>query len=159
MDIFSSYSAGEFLSFKPWGKNILSLYRQKLSRLLGSFLLSALSIKVTLQSSIPLCSGSLKCWWKCSWLTFGGLPELDNLRIHPYSYYKSTAIISYIASYVLFRTRATMKFLKSKICVAINTNIVLTPISVFKLICVINIVTNLAMFTFLSDTLRLFGIC
>ena len=87
-----------FLLFNLWGKNVFSLYCQKLSHLLSSFLLSALSIKVTLQSSIPLCSGSLKCWWKCSWLTFGGLTDLDIFRcgefwLNPYTYLIEQKII------------------------------------------------------------------
>ena len=61
---------------------------------------------------------------------------------------KSRAKISYIASYVLFTTRATVNFMNSKICVAIYnsfTNIVLIPTRVLKLLCLLNIATTLAM--------------
>ena len=74
---------------------------------------------------------------------------------------KSIAKICCTASYILFRTRATMKFVTSKICVAIYnsiTNIVLTPISVFKLACLVNILTNRTMFTVTSRTFRLLGV-
>ena len=71
------------------------------------------------------------------------------------------AKISFIASYVLLRIRATGKFINRKICVAIyntSTNIVIIPISVFKLTCLLNILTNLPMFSITSDTCRFFGL-
>ena len=74
---------------------------------------------------------------------------------------KSIAKISYIASYVLFKTRATVKLINSKICVAIYkffTNIVLVLISVFKLTCLLNILTNLATSSITSGTFRFFGV-
>ena len=74
---------------------------------------------------------------------------------------KSIAKSSYIASYVLFRTRGTGKFINNKICVAIHnsfTNIVLIPISVFKLTCLLKILTNLATLTVTSGTFRFSGV-
>ena len=74
---------------------------------------------------------------------------------------KSTAKISSITSYVLFRTGATMKLINIKICVAIDnplSNIVLIPINVFKLTCLLNILANLATFTITSSTFRFFGV-
>ena len=74
---------------------------------------------------------------------------------------KSIAKSSYIASYVLFRTRGTGKFINNKICVAIHnsfTNIVLIPISVFKLTCLFKILTNLATLTVTSGTFRFSGV-
>ena len=74
---------------------------------------------------------------------------------------KSIAKISYLFSYVLFRTRATVKLLYSKICVAIYNsfrNIVFIPISVFKLTCLLNILTNLVTFSITSGTFRFFGV-
>ena len=68
---------------------------------------------------------------------------------------------SYIDSYVLFRKRATVKFINSKICVTIYnsfTNIVLIPISVFKLTCLLNILANLATLSITSGTFRFFGV-
>ena len=133
---------------------------QKLSYLLSSFLLSALSIKVTLQSSIPLCPGSLKCWWQCTWLTFGGLTDLDNLR-NAHIVIESIVKISYITSCVLFRTGAAVKFINSIICVAIYNfllNIILIPISIFKFSCLLNVLTNLATFTITLNTFRFFGV-
>ena len=50
-----------------------------------------------------------------------------------------------------------MKFVTSKICVAIYnsfTNITLMTISVFKLICLLDILRNLATFTIPSGTFR-----
>ena len=73
---------------------------------------------------------------------------------------KSLVQISYITSYVLFRARATVKFINSKVCGAIYNsllNIVLIPISIFKLTSLLNILTNLATFTFTSNTFRFFG--
>ena len=73
---------------------------------------------------------------------------------------KTIAKISYIASY-MFRTRATVKFMNSKINFAIYnpfTNIVLIPISVFKLACLFIILTNLGTFTITSSTFRFFGV-
>ena len=74
---------------------------------------------------------------------------------------KLIAKISYIDSYVLFRTRATVKRINSKICVPIYnsfTNIVLIIISVFKLLCLINILANLTTFSITSGTCRFFGV-
>ena len=74
---------------------------------------------------------------------------------------KSIAKISYIAFYVLFRTRATVKFINSKICVAIYnsfTNIILIPINVFKLQCLFNILTNLPTFSITLGTFRFFSV-
>ena len=74
---------------------------------------------------------------------------------------KSKAKISYITSCVLFRTGATVKFINSKICVAVYnslSNILLIPISVFKLTCLLNILTDLATFTITSSTFRFFGV-
>ena len=58
---------------------------------------------------------------------------------------------------MLFRTLAKMKFVTSKICVAIYssfTNTTLTTISVFKLIYLLDILRNLATFTTASSTFR-----
>ena len=74
---------------------------------------------------------------------------------------KTIAKISYIASYILFRTWATVKFINSKFSIAIYnpfTNILLIPISVFKPTCLLNILTNLATFIIASSTFRFFGI-
>ena len=74
---------------------------------------------------------------------------------------KTIAKISYIASYILFGTRATLKFINSKICIAIYnpfTNIVLIPISVFKLTCLLNILPNKATFSIISGNFRFFGV-
>ena len=68
---------------------------------------------------------------------------------------KSIAKTTYIATYVLFRMTALVKFINSKICVAIYnslTNIVLIPVSVIKLTCLLNILSILAFrfFVFVS---------
>ena len=64
---------------------------------------------------------------------------------------------SFTASCMLFRTLAKMKFVTSKICVAIYnsfTNTTLITISVFKLIYLLDILRNLATFTAASVTFR-----
>ena len=64
---------------------------------------------------------------------------------------------SFTASYMLFRTLAKMKFVTSKSCVAIYnsfTNITLITISVFKLICLLDILRHLATFTIASGTFK-----
>ena len=74
---------------------------------------------------------------------------------------KSIAKISHIASYILLRTRAKVKFINSKIYVVIYnfiTNIVLTAISVFKLTCLLNILTKLATFTVTSGNFGFAGV-
>ena len=74
---------------------------------------------------------------------------------------KTIAKIGYIACYILFRTRAPVKFINSKIYIAMYnpfTNIVFIPISVLKLTCVLNILTNLEMFTITSSTFRFLGV-
>ena len=73
----------------------------------------------------------------------------------------STGKISYIALYVLFRTRAMTKFANSKICIAICksfTNIALVTISDFKLTYLLSILTNLATFSTTLGTFRFFGV-
>ena len=74
---------------------------------------------------------------------------------------KSIAKISFIDSYLLFRARTTAKLISSKICVVIYnsfTNIVLVPISVFKLTCLLNIPRNLATFFVTSGNFRCFSV-
>ena len=74
---------------------------------------------------------------------------------------KSIAKISYITFYVLFRTRTSVKFIKSKTCAVIYnslSNILRIPISVFKLTCLLNILTKLATFTIRFNTFRFFGV-
>ena len=74
---------------------------------------------------------------------------------------KSIAKTSYVTSYVLFTTGANVKFISSKICVAIYnslSNIVLVSISVFKFTCLLNILTDLAAFIITSSTFRFFGV-
>ena len=74
---------------------------------------------------------------------------------------KSIAKISYIAFYVFFRIRATVKFINSKICVTIYNsfaNIILIPINVFKLQCLFNILTNLPTFSITSGNFRFFSV-
>ena len=71
---------------------------------------------------------------------------------------KSIAKISYIASYILFRARTTMKFINSKICVATYNSfrkIVIIPI---KLTCLLIIPRNLATFFVTSVNFRWFGV-
>ena len=92
---------------------------------------------------------------------FGGFTQLRYFTKCILIVIKSIAKNSYIASYVLFRTRATGKFINSKFCVAIHNsfaNIVLIPISVFKLTCILKILTSLATFTDTSGTFRFSGV-
>ena len=91
-----------------------------------------------------------------------GVDRLRYFMKYTLTFIKSIAKISYITSYVLFGTGATLKFINSKICVAIYnslSNIVLFPISVFKLICLLNLLTNLAMCIIsILSTFRFFGV-
>ena len=125
-------------------------------------ILSALSIKVTLQSSIPLCSGRwFKGLKKVFLINFLGFTRLRYFKKCTLIVMKSIAKISYITSYVLFITRATVKFINSNICASIYnsfTNILLIPISAFKLKCIVNILTNLATFTIKSGNFGFFGV-
>ena len=66
---------------------------------------------------------------------------------------KSIAKISYITSYALFRTGATVKLINSKICVVIYnslSNILIIPISVFRLPCLLYIYTYIILSIYLS---------
>ena len=88
-------------------------------------------------------------------INFCGFTRLWYSTNYTLTVIKSIAKISYIDSYVLFRTRVTVKFSNSKICVSIYnsfTNIVLIPISVFRLTCFFNILVNLATFSITSGT-------
>ena len=61
----------------------------------------------------------------------------------------------------MFRKTATVKFMDSKICVAIYnpfTNMVLIPMSLFKLACLLKILTNVATFTITWGTFRFSGV-
>ena len=64
---------------------------------------------------------------------------------------KLIAKINYIVSYVLFRTRTTMKFVNSKICVAIYSS--------FKLTSLLNLQTNMATLIVKFGIFAFFGVC
>ena len=140
---------------------MFNLYWQNLSRLLISFLLSAISSKVTLQSSIPLSWSSFQVLIKVFLINFLWFTRLWYFTQCIIIVIKTTAKIRYIASYILFRTRATVKFMNSKICLAICDpfkNIVFIPISIFKLMCLLSILTNLGTSIITSSTFKFFGI-
>ena len=94
-------------------------------------------------------------------IIFSGFTRLRHFATCTLTAIKSIAKISYITSYLLFRTSATLKFINSKISVAIYnsfTHIVLIPISVFKHTCLLNILANLATFSTTSGTFRFFSV-
>ena len=114
---------------------MFNLHRQKLSRLLSSFLLR-------LPFSHPYhCVQVVKMLMKVYLVNIWGFNRLRYFSKCTLIVIKSIAKISYITSYVLLRTGATVKFINSKICVAIYnslSNIVLIPISFFNSTCPFN---------------------
>ena len=100
-------------------ERICLVYTAKTCRLLNSFLLSILSAKVSLQSSTPLCLKQFKGLIKVFLINFWEFTRFRYFTKFTLTVIKLIAKISYIASYVLFRIRATIKFLNSIICIAI----------------------------------------
>ena len=75
-------------------------------------------------------------------LTFGGITRHRYFTKYTLIVIKSIVKIIYIDSYILFRTSGIVEFINSKMGVAICNsfmNILLIPISVFKLTCPLNI--------------------
>ena len=106
-----------------------SIYTAKNSRLLSSFLLR-------LPFSHPYhCVQVVKMLMKVYLVNIWGFNRLRYFSKCTLIVIKSITKISYITSYVFLRTGATVKFINSKICVAIYnslSHIVLIPISFFK---------------------------
>ena len=120
-----------------------NLYCQKLFCLSCSFQLSALSIYYP-PVTHTIVFRQFKVLMKVFLINFRGFIRLRYFPKCTLIVIQSIAKISYISSYVLLRTTATMNFENRKIGVAIYnsfTNIVLNPTSFFKLTCFLNILT------------------
>ena len=92
---------------------------------------------------------------KCSWLTFGSLPDLQYFTKCTLIVTELIAKISYIAIYVLFITRAAVKYISIKTCVAIYNSF---TNSVFRLTRLFEILRNLVAFSITLASFRFIGI-
>ena len=119
--------------------------------LLKVFLINQLNASVALieTSQLICCANQLTSFYIRATLAFNGL-IFGGITRHRYFtkctliVIKSIVKIIYIDSYTLFRTSAIVEFINSKMGVAICNsfmNILLIPISVFKLTCPLNILT------------------
>ena len=115
------------------------------------FLINQLNASVALieTSQLICCANQLTSFYIRATLAFNGLTFWGIMRHRYFTkctliVIKSIVKIIYIDSYILFRTSAIVEFINSKMGVAICNsfmNILLIPISVFKLTCPLNILT------------------
>ena len=115
------------------------------------FLINQLNASVALieTSQLICCANQLTSFYIRATLAFNGLTFWGITRHRYFTkctliVIKSIVKIIYIDSYILFRTSAIVEFINSKMGVAICNsfmNILLIPISVFKLTCPLNILT------------------